>query len=373
LISGGKALYSETTGLFARRPTAASKGWKVPQRKTGNLTIDDIAKAASVSTATVSRVINRNYPVSAATRRRVESAVRRLQYTPNVFARGLMKARTDSVGIIVPFISNPYHTQVVDAIENRLSKHGIFVYLCCTYDDEGLEREYVQRLARRNVDALIVVEGHSMNRPRGFLAEMDIHRPVILVNEHVALETRHHIVRCAQEPGLRQAFAHLLGSDRRGIALFRGGSDYSFDLKERLFRDFLKDRGLDAAENPVFRIRRANSPQAVYEAADLIVRLLKGPRAPHALLAGNDLIAIGALQGALAAGVRVPEDLAIVGVDNTIVSQISSPRLSTVDLKMEQIGHATAKAFLELRDQGFQSPSPIRHTIESELIQRQTS
>jgi LacI family transcriptional regulator len=345
----------------------------VAQRKTGNLTIDDIAKAASVSTATVSRVINKNYPVGAAARRRVEAAIKRLRYTPNVFARGLMKARTDSVGIIVPYVSNPYHTQVVDAIENRLSTHGIFIYLCCTYDDEKLEREYVQRLAARNVDALIVVEGHSMNAPRGFLADMDIHRPVVLVNEHVALDTRHHIVRCAQEPGLRQALAHLLGSDRRGLALFRGGSDYSFDLKERLFREFLSDRGLRAAENPVFRIRRANGPQAVHEAADLIARLLKGPRAPRALLAGNDLIAIGALQGALAAGARVPEDLAIVGVDNTIVSQISSPRLSTVDLKMEQVGHATARVFLELRDRGFQSAAPIRHTIESELIPRQTS
>ena len=93
-------------------------------------TIFDIAEAAGVSTATVSRVINRNYPVSEETRKRVEAAIERLRYKPNVFARGLMNARTDSVGIIVPYLTNPYHTQIVNAIENELSKHDIFVYLC---------------------------------------------------------------------------------------------------------------------------------------------------------------------------------------------------------------------------------------------------
>lgn len=199
-----------------------------------SLTIDDIAKAARVSTATVSRVINKNYPVSEKTRLRVEEVIARLGYRPNIFARGLMKAKTDSVGIIVPYISNPYHTQIVNAFEDELSKKDIFIYLCCSYDDPGLERKYVQRLMHRNVDVLVVIEGHSMNCSRNHYLQIDPKQPIILVNEHLALDTKHHIVRCAQEPGLNQALDYFLHHGRRGIALFRGTTGYSFHLKGRL-------------------------------------------------------------------------------------------------------------------------------------------
>jgi LacI family transcriptional regulator len=338
-----------------------------------SLTIDDIARAARVSTATVSRVINKNYPVSARTRKRVEAAVARLNYSPNVFARGLMKARTDSVGIIVPFLSNPYHTQIVNAIESQLSRHDVFIYLCCSYEDPDMEREYLRRLVARSVDVLIVIEAYSMNTRRNHFLDAAVRQPIILVNEHLALDAPHAIVRCAQEPGLLRAFESLHASGSRSIVLFRGGAGYSFDMKERLFKSFRRGKDLDPEQNPVVRIQKANVPQAVHEAADRIGALLKGPRPPSAVLAGNDLMAIGVLQGALAAGARVPGDLSIISVDNTMISEISSPRLSAVDLKMEKVGLAAARTYLDLREHGFQAAAPIRHTIESELIQRETS
>jgi LacI family transcriptional regulator len=338
-----------------------------------SVTIDHIAKAAGVSTATVSRVINKNYPVSARAKKRVEDAIARLRYSPNVFARGLMKARTDSVGIIVPFISNPYHTEIVNAIENVLSKQGIFIYLCCSYADPDLEMEYVERLISRNVDALIIVEGGFMNKGENLLDSQDIRQPVIFVNEHVSLSTRHHIVRCAQEPGLSQAFDHMHGLEKRRILLLRGEGGYSFDLKELLFKRFRKDNDLDPERNPIIRMRQADEPRVVHDAAHCIRTLLKGRKAPRAVLAGNDLIAIGVLQGALEAGVKIPADLAIIGVDNTIVSQISRPQVSTVDLRMHELGRMAAKAYLELREKGFKAESPIRHTLESRLIHRETS
>jgi len=335
-------------------------------------TIDDIARAAGVSTATVSRVINKNYPVSQKARRSVEQAIQQLRYTPNVFARGLMKAHTDSVGIIVPFISNPYHMQIVDAIEEELSRKQVFIYLCCSYDDPEREAAYVASLSARHVDALIIVEAHSMNSRRNHFLELDLPQPIILVNEHVASRTKHHIVRCAQEPGVQEAFEHFRSSGLRRIALLRGAG-YSFDLKQRLFKRFCRDNGFVTEVNPVVRIRRANEPESVHEAAAHITRLLSGPHPPQAILAGNELIAIGVLQGALAAGARVGKDLRIIGVDNTVISQISSPRLSTVDLRMNEVGRAAARAYLELREGGFRREEPIRHTLQSRLLHRETS
>ncbi len=336
------------------------------------VTIDDIARAANVSTATVSRVINNNYPVSTEARGRVESAIQRLGYRPNVFARGLMKAKTDSVGIIVPYLSNPYHTQIVDAIESELTRRDIFFYLCCA-ESPSVEREYVQRLIHRGVDALILVESFSMNTRGGPNLGVNNDFPVLLVNEHLATDTRHHIVRCAQEPGVASALTHFAESGRRRIALFRGYASYSFQLKERMFNRFLKSSGLAPNDNEIFWIKDANKAEAVHESAKRITDLLENPNPPDAVLAGNDLIAIGVLQGALAAGARVPEDLAIIGVDNTLVSQISSPRLSTVDLQMDRVGKLAAEAYLELRESGFASVSPLRRSIDSVLVYRDTS
>ncbi len=337
--------------------------------------IDDVARAAGVSTATVSRVINNDgHAVSRATRRKVELAVKKLGYKPNVFARGLMKAATDSVGIIVPFLSNPYHTEIVDAIIEVLARSEVFVHLCCSSDDPAVEQGYVSALTQRRVDAIIVVEGPSVNTPHNHYLDMEAssRQPIILVNEHLALDTRHHLVRCAQEPALQDALERFLALGKRRIALFRGGAFYSFDLKERLFLRFARDNGLAAAEQAVVRVRKPNSPEAVHNSAVLIADLLKSRRPPQAVLAGNDLIALGVVQGALAAGARVPEDLAIISVDNTLVSEISRPRLSAVDLRMKTVGRLAANTYLDLRRLGFRAVEPIRHTIESRLILRET-
>ena len=169
------------------------------------------------------------------------------------------------------------------------------------------------------------------------------------------------------------ALNHFIQNGRRDIALFRGFTSYSFQLKEQLFRRFVRANGLDRERSPVIRIRDANNPEAVHESAQRITDLLAGPNPPDAVLAGNDLIAIGVLQGALAAGARVPEDLAIISVDNTLVSQISSPRLSTVDLQMDMVGRITAETYFELRRNGLRTRAPIRRTISSRLIERSTS
>ncbi len=337
-------------------------------------TISDVAKSAGVSTATVSRVINNDgHPVNVRTKRMVEEAIRRLGYKPSFFARGLMRATTDSVGVIVPFLSNPYHTEIVNAIVDVLARNEISVYLCCTYDKPKLEKDYIESLMVRRVDAFIVVEGPSVNFRRDQYVGLGPRPQVILVNEHVALDSPHHIVRCAQEPGLLEALGRFLETGRSRIALLRGGSVYSFELKERLFKRFIGDNGLKESDNPVFRVRRPNDPATVHEAAELIGELLRRRNGPQAVLAGNDLIAMGAVQGALAAGARVPEDLAIISVDNTIIAEVARPRLSSVDLRMKKLGHLAAHTYLELRKNGLGVGNPIRRSIDAKLVVRQTA
>jgi LacI family transcriptional regulator len=337
--------------------------------------IEDVAREAGVSTATVSRVINNDtHSVTAETRGKVEAAIRRLHYSPNIFARGLMKGTTNSVGIIVPYLSNPYHTEIVDAIIDVLVRHDVYVHLLCSYDKPELEREYVRGLVQRRVEGLIVVEASSFNstRPRASELYQIPRQPTILVNEHLSTEAPHHVVRCAQEPGIEAALARFLARGRTEVALFRGGPGYSFTLKERLFKRFLRENDLSPQHNPVVRIRHANDPRAVHDSAVHIGGLLAGPRPPRAVLAANDLIALGVVQGALAAGARVPDDLAVISVDNTILCQFSRPTLSAVDLRMKTVGQTAARLYMDLEANGFRTDHPVCHSIDSRLIQRES-
>ncbi|HEY9594107.1 MAG TPA: substrate-binding domain-containing protein, partial [Spirochaetia bacterium] len=269
-------------------------------------------------------------------------------------------------------LSNPYHIAIVDAIVDALAAHDVFVSICSSSDKAEHERDAVRSLGQRRVDALIVIESPTFNTtPDATLDSFTIPgKPTILVNEHLSRATPHHVVRCAQEPGIRQALARFLDGGRRRIALFRGGPSYSFDLKETLFKGFVRDNGLDSRACPVVRVKRANDAQAVHDSARLVGELLHGRDAPQAVLACNDLIAIGAVQGALAAGARIPDDLAVIGVDNSIVSQFSSPPLSTVDLRMKTVGQTAARLFLELRERGFRGVEPARRTLDARLIVR---
>lgn len=338
--------------------------------------IEDIAKAAGVSTATVSRVLNNPSVVSEATRQRVESAIEQYGYKPNIFARGLMSSRTGSVGILTSYISNPYMTSMIEAIESTLAKNDTFIYLCNCAFDQKLERDYTEELLRRRVDALIVLESPSFNRGADFFPGLEADCPVILVNEHLCTDTAHHIVRCAQEPGVLEALRHFLARDRLPMALMIGDDrEYSFALKRRLFEGFRESNGLSEEEAPVFRLGDSdtNAEDIVYEAARLTSSLCREKHRPRAVLAGNDMIGVGVLQAALGAGLRVPEDFAIIGVDNTLLSRICVPQLSSVDLRTEDIGRIAAELYLRIRAGYAKNAEPARETLSSFLVLRTTA
>jgi LacI family transcriptional regulator len=338
--------------------------------------IEDIAKAAGVSTATVSRVLNNPSIVSEATRRRVEAAIELHGYKPNIFARGLMSTRTGSVGILTSYITNPYMTSIIESIEATLAKAETFIYLCNCGPDENLERSYARELLRRKVDALIVLETPSLNGDNRYFLELEAECPVILVNEHRSSDTRHHILRCAQEPGLIEALWHFLSRNLLPVALMIGeDSSYSFALKRQLFTTFRDANGLSPQDLSCHVLGGADSnyEEIVYQAARLTAELCRGPRAPRAILAGNDMIGVGVLQGALGAGLRVPGDLSIIGVDNTLLSRICVPQLSTVDLRTEDMGRMAAELYLRIRSGYVSEREPSRETISSFLVLRATT
>jgi len=338
-------------------------------------TIEDIAKAAGVSSATVSRVLNNPEIVRPDTIAKVTAVIEAFKYKPNIFARGLMRSRTDSVGIIVPNISNPYFMAMVENIESILARNGTHIYLCNSQVDQRAEMGYLQELIRRSVDAIMLIEPSMFNRTDNAFLSYEAPCPLILVNEHVSQETRHHIVRCDQAPGLLQALQHFVARGASPIALVNSASEsYSFVLKDMLLRKFSKERGLTEEDTPSYHLEEdPDHEEIVFAAAKFCIRVMEGPRPPRALLAGNELIGVGLLQGALSAGIRVPEELAIIGVDNTILSRIGPRQLSTVDLRPRDVGKAVADLYLRIRAAGREDIPPAREKLDSFLILRSTA
>lgn len=334
--------------------------------------IDDIAKAAGVSTATVSRVLNSPDRVSPETRGRVEAAIKQFNYKPNLFARGLMRATTNTVGILVPFFTNPYHVSIVDSIEKNLAQRDIRIYLCNTYDRRDQEERYLDELGRRNVDALILVETASVNAPQNQEVVLPLDVPVILVNEHLRSDSPHHIIRCAQEPGFLEALDRLIDTARLPIDLVIGDLSWSFDLKERIFLEHLERRGIKARDHAVVRLSSVNMEDVVQRCARYAREALGRNRPPRAFLAGNDLMGVGLLQGVISAGFRVPQDVAVIGVDNSLPSRIAVPPLSTVDLREADVGRLVAETYFDLCD-GKIRDVPVHRTIDSQFVNRGTA
>jgi len=338
-------------------------------------TIEDIARAAGVSSATVSRVLNNPEVVRPETIAKVTAVIEAYQYKPNIFARGLMRSRTDSVGIIVPNITNPYFMTMVEMIETTLARNGTHIYLCNSRVDPQAERDYLGELIRRNVDALIIVEASLFNGKDNYFLRYDAPCPIILVNEHVSAETQNHIVRCDQSPGLLQALDHFTARRLFPIALVNSESgSYSFTLKNELLRSFAVDHGLSADDFMICRLSgNPDHEEIVSRAAESCVSLLAEARRPRAILAGNELMGVGVLQGALSCGIRVPEDLAIIGVDNTILSRIGPRPLSTVDLRPKDVGRAVADLYLRIHTTSAEATPPAREKLDSILIHRSTT
>jgi LacI family transcriptional regulator len=340
-----------------------------------SFTIEDIAKAAGVSTATVSRTINSPEKVKSPTRQKIEQVISRLGYKPNYFARGLRKQRTDSVGIIASFGLNPYLSEMLDVVERTLTQNGVYLYLCNCGFNTALEAKYTQELFRRNIDALMVFEAASFNTEDNYFLKTKFDRPVILVNQHTEPFGNAYIVRVDQAPGLLEAFDYVQDHALLPCFLLISPGSYSFLLKEKLCNAWKQERGLSDTDIRIIKsnkLLQTNEEGAVWHSNEVIKQALLSTPRPRCILAGNDLMAMGVLIAARELSIAVPDELAVIGVDNTLLSRISAPPLSTVDLRMRELGKLAAELYLDIKD----SPDkalPQVQTLPSRLLLRSST
>ncbi len=303
------------------------------------MTIRDVARAAGVSAATVSRVLNGSgHPVREDTRRRVLEAVRRLDYYPNRLARSLLRRETAVVGLLVPDVSNPYYAAILRGIEDVAHQHGLAVILCNTDRDPAKQRQYLRTLLEHRVDGVVVAGGTLTTED---VRMVDRRVPVVAVGRHPAP------VPCVRVDNVQAAYTacrHLLELGHLRIGCL-AGPPTSLTARDRVegYLRALREAGVELQEGWV--AWSEFTAQGGYQAA----RQLFARCTPTALVASNDQMALGALRALWEAGRRVPGDVSVVGFDDTPAAAVAVPALTTVAIPTYEMGRRTLELLLAVR------------------------
>ncbi|MEW2294800.1 LacI family DNA-binding transcriptional regulator [Streptomyces sp. NPDC006743] len=312
-------------------------------------TVVDVARRAGVSTATVSRVLNRNYPVAAATRERVEAAMRELGYVVNAHARALAGASGRTVGIIVGELIDPFYAYIARGVEREATDGDRLCLVCCTQGDPQRELAFIELMHERRADAVVLVGGSVEDR--AYKAELARRaRELDAGGAKLVLCGRPSLGEGVPTVGVEYdneggAFAitdHLITQGHERI-LYLGGPPGLSTARDRLagHRRALELRGI--ARDPELEQPGAFSRAFGYRRMSELLRA--GPEFT-AVFAANDIVAAGAAQALEEAGVRIPQDMSLVGYDDIPVAQELRPRLTTVRIPLEEMGRQAVRVAL---------------------------
>jgi len=328
--------------------------------------IYEVAKGAGVSTATVSRVLSQLSVVSAATRKRVLEAIERLGYTPNVAAKNLRTARTAKLLVTVPDISNPFFSLILRGIEDAAQREGYVVLLGDTQHDEAREDGYAAMLRRKEADGLIFL-GHRLPKEAAVLVRTMAPRCAPVVNG-CEFNPRLGVpsVHIDNAKAASEAMDHLYRLGHRRIGVITG------PLVSPLSRDRLRGAMSRAKREHAERDAIVmNGDFSIESGAAEGERLLGRRERPTAIFCFNDEMAMGVIQAARRRGLRLPDQLSVVGFDDIRFSSYMDPPLTTISQPMRAIGEGTVRLLLEVLNRNVSSPESV--TLPHTLVVRSST
>jgi len=331
----------------------------------GRTTIREVALLAGVSPATVSRVVNGRPDVSPQLRESVMKVVREHGYTTGRPPHPATFGRTGLIGVTVPLVHNSYFSEILAGASEAFYEHGHSIVLSPTLHEHGREVSLLERLMRGLTDGALLILPEESNEELSVLHEQGY--PFVIVDPHTPPDERVPTVSAAHSSGAREATAHLLALGHRRIAVITGPRDW-IATEERLrgYRGALLDAGILA--DPALQIESDFRHEGGHHAAS---RLLSLKEPPTAIFAFNDMLAIGAMRAARRLGVRVPEDLSIVGFDDTFEAELLFPSLTTVRQPLAEMGRmAVAQLARLLQNRRIEA---LHVQLETSLVVRESS
>lgn len=309
------------------------------QARRRHVSITDVATQAGVSITTVSHVLSGQRPVSAATTAKVQKVIAELGYEPNQLARGLRLRRTNTVALVIPDITNPFYPQIARGLQNVLGPAGVQVLVTSTDADPSAEDAAVQQMITRRVDGLAFAGYRADHRRVAAAAEVGI--PVVLLGGRTA-RPGIDVVSSDDVAGGQIAAGYLISRGYQRIAFITGVERVGPPANRVLgYRQALREADMPFSPSLVVReeISRDGGARAMS-------RLLGLRQAPDAVLCTNDVVALGALDGARARGLSVPGEVAVMGFDDIEIASLLTPALTTVSIRPLEQGEAIGRLLL---------------------------
>jgi LacI family transcriptional regulator len=300
-----------------------------------SITVYDIAKEAGVSPATVSRVLTGNANVSYKKKEIIQSIINKYNYKPNAIARSLINEESMMIGLILPDITNPFFASLFVEMERHAVSLGYSILLCNAMNDNhanitNLESFYLKMLAEKHVDGIIMMGGRvnesKTNQEHAEeVIEVMEQIPVVMINGSMVGVDCYRVIS-DEKFGLNQVIDYLYSLGHRKMGFIGGMKGItSTDIKIRTFLSEAKKHGIVCRKDWII-----NGTYSVESGYETMNQLLNNRELPTAVLAVNDTVAAGALKAAQKRGISVPEDISITGFDNTYITDIVTPTLTTV-------------------------------------------
>ncbi|MGA2420297.1 MAG: LacI family DNA-binding transcriptional regulator [Candidatus Acidiferrum sp.] len=317
--------------------------------------IYDVARESRVSVFTVSAVVNNKSHVGKRLRERVEEAIRKLKYRPNLLARSLAKQKTHTIGMVVPDIANPFFPMVVRGAEDAAQKVGYNLLLCNSDDTQEREESALELLLSKRVDGILLTKAICDISPSLSQRIQEMKIPIVMVMRTYPKISKDAIITDDYQ-GAYEAVSHLARAGRKRIGLIGGPLKVSNGkARAQGFHDALKDSGL--RYEPSLVIEGDYRMESGYRGGNLLLS-----HRPDGVYVANYLMTVGFLKAAEEMGLRCPEDFGLVSFDDYPWLGIFQPKLTTVELPKYQLGLEAAELLLE-RIGGNKGPSVLRKLL----------
>lgn len=326
--------------------------------------LEDVAREAGVSTASVSRVLNQAPHVSERLRARVEAAIEQLSYVPDGSARALASRRIGAIGALVPTLDNPIFGAMIDSLERRLKHHDCRLFIATYRYDLDDELQALRTLVQQGIDGIVLI-GHDHRPAVGALLER--RRLPFLSCWHSADDPQWPCIGFDNATPARRLAEHLLMLGHRRLAVVSAPTEGNDRARARLqgFRQALQEADCCLPPERIITV-----DYGIAEGAEAFETLMALKEPPTAILCGNDTLAFGIMLAAQRAGISVPDTLSITGFDDLPQARFMSPPLTTVAVPAGEIGRQVADALIACIGG---EPPPRRRLLEAPLVLRGTT
>ena len=330
--------------------------------------ITDLATQLGVSVSTVSRALSDHSSISDATKKKVWKLAKALHYQPNHMAAGLRKGRSNLLGVLVPHIDGHFFTLVVKGIETVATKAGFNVLICQSNENVVHERKNIETLINAQVEGILVSLSRTTHDFQHFEKAQKHGIPLVFFDRILEGQNVSAVVLDDRAGGYN-ATKHLLTQGYRRIAHFAGPQHLNIYKNRQLgYLDALREFEIPIEDNLIIL-----SDMKIQDGIAGMNQLLKLPTRPEAIFSASDFSAVGAMQVLESRGLRVPNDVALVGFSNETFTSLTTPKLTSIDQHCEQMGQSAVRMFLEMLEEKNGTFLPRRVVLQPELIIRESS